>query len=143
MDGLFDLILENPFFLVILIGGILSLLRGKSEKPEESKSTTKGPKSTQSDHFINRSQRREQARSAERVETEPINSKSIDELREEQMLRFTGQVDAEEKDEYEQRSSDRIIGDNVVINRKKQAFKKDFNKSLSKKGLVNSVIMAE
>lgn len=148
MDGLIELILENPLFLIVLIGGIISLLKGKSEKvEEEDKSTTNKPNPVRSDSSFERSRQRERARSAERIITEPVSSKSIEELREEQMLRFTGQADADEdqqkNDEYISKSSNRIIVENTNRNHKKQAFKQNFNKSLTRKGLVNSVIMAE
>ncbi len=148
MDGLIDLILENPLFLVILIGGIISLLKGKSEKVEGSEPTTNRPKPAQAENTFERSRQRERARSAEKVVTEPISSKSIEELREEQMLRFAGQVDYDEDQQEKdiRRAADSIkkeIGHEKVTNKSEKVFKNNFNQSLTKKGLVNSVIMAE
>jgi len=147
MDGLIDLVLENPLFLIILIGGIVSLFKGKSEQAEESESTTNKPKPRSVEDLFERAHQRERTRSTEKVRTEPISSKTIEELREEQMLRFAGQADDDEdqqkNDEYTSRSSNRIMEENTKVNHKKQAFKQNFNKSLTRKGLVNSVIMAE
>lgn len=148
MNGLIDLILENPFFLIILIGGIISLLKGKSEKVEEDQPATNRPKTAQAENPFERSRQRERTRSAEKVRTEPISSKSIEELREEQMMRFSGQVDSEEDQEEKDtdKVSDRVRKEVVgkkITNRHKKEFRNDFNQSLTKKGLVNSVIMAE
>jgi len=148
MDGLIDLILENPFFLVILIGGIISLLKGKSEKPEENESTTNRPKPVQAKKPFEHSHQKTRTRSPEKVVSAPISSKSIEELREEQMLRFTGQTDSEEDQrETETHRAFDVKEDKVsevkFKNRNEKAFKRNFNKSLTRKGLVNSVIMAE
>src|SRR5690625_3544421 len=116
MDGLIDLVLENPLFLIILIGGIVSLFKGKSEQAEESESTTNKPKPRSVEDLFERAHQRERTRSTEKVRTEPISSKTIEELREEQMLRFAGQADDDEdqqkNDEYtsRSRSEERRVG---------------------------------
>lgn len=148
MDGLIELILENPFFLIILIGGIISLLRGNSEKVEENEPSTNRPKPAQVENPFERIRQREQTRSTERVRTEPISSKSIEELRQEQMQRFTGQIDSDEDQQEKdiRRASDAIrkeISQEKKPNSNETAFKNNFNQSLTKQGLVNSVIMAE
>lgn len=147
MEGLIDLILENPFFLIILIGGLVSLFKGKSEKVEENEPATNRQKTAQTANPYDRSQQKEQTRPIEKARTEPIRSKSIEELREEQMQRFSGQdADDGQQEKDIRKASDRILKKGVhkgAANREKSAFQKDFNQSLTKKGLINSVIMAE
>src|SRR5690625_3961192 len=147
MNELIDLILSNPLFIIVLIGGIASLLKGKSEQAEKSESTTNKPKPRRVEDLFERAHHRERTRSTDKVSTEPVSSKTIEELREEQMIRFVGQADADEdqhkSDKSISRSSNRIKVENTNKNHKEQAFKQDFNKSLTRKGLVNSVIMAE
>lgn len=148
MGGLIDLILENPLFLIILIGGIVSLLRGKSENTEENQPETKRPKPAQAENAFEPSRQRERSRSAETIKTEPVASRSIEELRQEQMLRFSGQADS---DEDQQVNKSRKISNKIRkestrsrdIRQNEKVFKNNFNQSLTKKGLVNSVIMAE
>ena len=149
MNGLFDLILENSFFLIIIIGGIISLLKGKGEKPEEENNQpTNNQKPKRAESPFERSRQTERTRPTEKVVQEPISSQSIEELREAQMLRFTGKREA--NDRHLERDIPRIadsigkavVHENAAKNNKK-AFKKDFNKNLTKQGLVNSVIMAE
>lgn len=147
MDNLIDLVLSNPLFLVILIGGIISLMKGKSEQENKGKeTTTQKPKQNPLEELFERSKQREQTRTAEKVITEPKSTKSIDELREKQMSKFTQQVDDEidqEKVEQIKNLQKHMKEEHTKKNRTKKAFRKDFTKSLSSKGLVNSVIMAE
>src|SRR5690625_6471055 len=96
MNGLIDLILENPFFLIIIIGAIASMLKGKSGNTEEDQPETKRPKPAQAENTFERSRQTERTAPIKKERTEPISSKSIEELREEQMLRFSGKVRSEE-----------------------------------------------
>ena len=147
MNELIDLILSNPLFIIILIGGIASLLKGKSEQATDSESTTNKPKPRSIEDLFERAHQREQTRSTEKVSSEPRSSKTVEELREEQMMRLAGQAEAEEdqqkNDEYTSRLSNRTLEQNTKMNHEKKAFNQSFNKSLTRKGLVNSVIMAE
>src|SRR5699024_7552249 len=122
MNELIDLILSNPLFLIILIGGVVSLLKGKTEQAEE-RDTTNKTKPRSIEDLFERAHQREQTRSTEKVEKvskEPINTKTIEQLREEQMSRFAGQADDDEdqqkNDEYTSRSSNRIMEENTKVN---------------------------
>lgn len=149
MGQLIDLFLENPLFIIILIGGIFSFLRGKSEKPEdENKPSTTNQRPQRAESTLERTPRPARTRSSENQVQVPVSSKSVEEIREEQMARFTTKRESHEDDRGKDipRIAD-SIGKEVVrekdFNHNKQAFKNDFNKSLTRKGLINSVIMAE
>jgi hypothetical protein len=147
MNDLIELVFENPFLLILIVGGIISFLKGKSEKPEEETDIQSTNKPKQAENPFERSRQTEQRQPVEKPKAKPVSSLSIEELREEQMLRFSGQVESDEHQRIVDRptvsAKDEKNVHDKAKNRNKKAFKNDFDQSLTKQGLINSVIMAE
>src|SRR5690625_134940 len=93
MDELFEAILSNPFLLLVIIGGIISLFRGKSEHTgQKSQQPSSNPTRSQS---YNRPGR-ETRTTAQSTTTENDSTLTVEEHRDEQMERLKDQLDTGE-----------------------------------------------
>lgn len=160
MDQLIDIIFDNPFFLIIIIGGLFSLFKGKGQEEEKQKQQQQEKQRQQQQR-----QRQQTAQTSERPK--PVVAKrthehrprsneevsapyqlSVEEQRAEQMKQFAGNLNIDEhsglKDRprvADEKRSEEIQGLTSKYSHKK--FKKEFKKSLTSKGLINSIVMAE
>lgn len=155
MEELIEVVFRNPFLLILLVGGIFSMLTGKpKENSEEEQSqrreTTDFPETFPVPH--------EQQQTSQQFEVETSDyynndSLSIEEQREQQMQRLTAQYatnNYEVDDEHSGLKDKAKLADirrEMEVEKVKapynKKFKKKFTKSLTKKGLINSVVMAE
>lgn len=164
IDQFIDILLANPFFIIILIGGIYSLLKGKPDEEEQEKQQEqRRPRQHGSQQTRSRSeeikpstQQAKQEQIQKRIKKQQANeqavqSTSIAEQRQKQMEQFAAQLDVEEENEHTGLKKKSKLADvkrseevqRLASENAKQQFKKDFNNSLTSKGLVNSVIMSE
>lgn len=166
MDQLIDIIFANPLFLIIIIGGLFSLFKGKGQ--EEEKQKQEQQQKQQQQQRQQQQRQRQQTRQpterprpvvakqthAERTRTAPQEEMSVphqlsvEEQRAEQMKQFAGNLDLEAHSGLKDRPK---VADekrqeeiqSLTSKYKHKKFKKDFENSLSSKGLINSIVMAE
>src|SRR5699024_467408 len=97
MDELIDLVLKNPFILILIIGALFSLFKGKPKPETDNREQQQHQQKEQRRRTIQN--RKEQAQTIQKKEQKPINlSKgqklgqlSIEEQRERQMKRLKSQ----------------------------------------------------
>ena len=154
MGELFDTVLKNPFLLIIIIGGIISFLKGKSGKPEEEEgkqpSSNSKPveTSSQTPSPFGREQRTGRKQPIKRRVQETAQKVTVEEHRKEQMQRLSQQMSANQQRSMEERPK---VADatrehqinNLASNYTQDKFKNQFKKSLTPKGLIDSIVMAE
>lgn len=150
MEGLFEALLSNPFFILIILGGLMSFFRDKSKATDEEETTVSRPQPS-------RTERQSQPKkvplgrmSTEKEATEQMDTRSVTEHRDEQMERLMKQFNVEEdqvtEDSIEnQAQSVRSLGKRTQVSEtlKQKDFKKRMKDNTTKKGLLNGVIMAE
>lgn len=152
MDELIDLIFSNPLFLILIIGGIISLFRGSSDQKNEQNQRTNRPKPVPNQHT--RTQPHRQRSETRRVEPkqEAVHSISIEDQREKQLEQLTSRLGSQAADSEHSGLKNRPkIADQKrtaeiqsLHNQKVKAeFKRKFKKNLSRSGLIDSVIMSE
>lgn len=160
MDQIIDLIFENPFFLIIILGALFSLFGGKKKEEQQEQRQTQQQRTQQP------SQRQRQPQPHQQIKTRPTTAQSekqvnrsergkapsqlsIEEQRAKQMARFASDnVTSHHSDDAERKM---VAADNrrkteiqnLASSYNQKRFKKDFKKSLTSEGLINSVIMSE
>lgn len=154
MEELIEVVFRNPFLLILLVGGIFSLLKGKPEEDAKEEQSQRREAPTFPETFP-LPYEREQADQQFEVESSEysIDSLSIEEQREQQMQQLTAQYSMNDHKDEEEHSGLQDKAKLADLRREmdvqkikapyNKKFKKEFTKSLTKKGLVNSVIMAE
>lgn len=164
MDQLIDFVFDNIFFVILVIGGIMGLFKGKEEEKEKQEQQTKKSHQTQRERqqqaktspdrprttAVKQTKRYE---SVQRQAERPEPNISAEEQWARQMQRFAGTLDrkAENKDGHSGMINKEKIADlkreeevqKLVSKYSHQKFKKQFTSSLTSKGLINSVVMAE
>lgn len=145
MEGFIEILLANPFFILIIIGILMSLFRDKPTVEEAEDSQTPRPVST-SQNRTNQSTPLEE----EREKPAPITAEdqSIEERRAAQMDRLRDQLSAyenEDVDELERKPMKDATQANMHVQRERQfkKLKRQMKKNVTKKGLLNGIIMAE
>lgn len=149
MQELIDVVLKNPFLLILILGGLFSLFKGKSVKnreghEEQQKDRRDAPTAErESNPPIERST----TRHVEEIQKSILNTLSIDEQREEQMKRLSNQFNVNEHSSLAGRPKIAAERRRNEIERTSSKFNKEFKKdlknSLTRKGFANSIIMAE
>lgn len=163
MNELIDVFLKNPFFIILIIGGIFSLLKGKGQEEEQEKQKQEQAQQRQTRQrqqtrtVPNRApqqQRSSYQEQAEKKEKPKANDNlSADEQWQQQMQQFANRL---EDNDYSDNLHSGLTETSGIADEKRQTevqdlvskynhkkFKKQFKGSLTSKGLVNSVVMAE
>lgn len=152
MDQIIDLIFENPFFLIIIIGALFSLFSGKKkeEQKEQQRSSQQNRPRPESVNAASRTSRRKQQVNRGEQERERVTPQlSIEEQRAKQLAQFASKnVSSQHHSDSDVKTAD---GENkrkteiqeLASSYSQREFKREFKKSLSRKGLINSVIMSE
>src|SRR5690625_695201 len=103
MDDLLELIFSNPLILILIIGGLISLLKGGSGNKDEQQSQTQRSRQPQTvTHNPSQTKTQPQTRQ-QRPQTKPreriVRTSSVEEQRQKQLEQLTGRmgVDAEDK----------------------------------------------
>lgn len=156
MDQIIDLIFENPFFLVLIIGALLSLFGDKKKGKQEERE--QGQQQTSSRRRMPEPEGKPLGRMETTPERQPnlVQKKkemssqlSIEEHRANQMAEYLKRSSTNETStDRDELSEDQVNKEQKRIQKlatsyKQNEFKKEFKKSLTKEGLVNSVIMSE
>lgn len=158
MEQLIDLIFENPFLLVIILGALFSLFGGKKKEEQQEQ------RQRQNQRTGSQQQRQQQSQQPMRTKSNPSQPRqqvkkktqekrapqlSIEEQRARQMARFASNHVTEhhsaEADEKLVRADERRKTEiqNLTSSYDQKRFKKEFKQGLTREGLINSVIMAE
>jgi|GEM_PF-4736193 len=157
MGDLIDLLLGNPFLILIILGGLYSMLKGsnKPESDEENEGPAPAPKKT-ADPFGREAARKQQAQHEANqrsgMETEnsyPIGQISLEDQREQQMLRLSKELAS--SDEHSGLKGRPKVADerrkrevnDLVSSYEQERFQKEFKQGLTRRGVINSVVMAE
>ena len=154
MDELINLVVKNPFILILIIGALYSLFKGKPKPETDNREQQQHQQREQRRQTIqNRkeqvqtSQRKEQKRSNQ-SKGQKLGQLSIEEQRERQMKRLKSQMASPEHQSFKHK-------DNVAEKRREaevqqlhnsleqQKFKRKVKSGLTKEGLLNSIVMAE
>lgn len=155
MGDLIDLLLGNPFLILIILGGIYSILKGSKqpESEDENKEPAQASKRT-TDPFGREEARKKQVEAYQqsKMETEkshPIGQISFEDQREEQMLRLSKELGSSNEhsglkgrpkvaDERREREVKELVS-----SYEHERFKKEFKQGLTPRGMINSIVMAE
>lgn len=150
MGELIDLILSNPLLIILIIGGLFSLLKRKTEQPESENEPSRRPMPAER----RTPNERERARPSDRqtkpaepakemVETltiEEQHQQQLDELKERLVVDQRRSSNQTERESYVTRRRQR---NNSVSKNENQTFKQRFKENVTPSGLINSVIMSE
>lgn len=157
MGDLIDLLLGNPFLILIILGGLYSMFKGgnKPEAEDENEVPAPVPKKS-NDPFGREEARKKQAQveakqhsGMERTESYPNDQLSIEDQRQQQMLRLSRELASSNehsglkgrpKVADERRRRD--VND-LVSSYEQERFQKEFKQGLTRRGIINSVVMAE
>lgn len=152
MEGLIELVLNNPILLLLILGYLATLFRGKPDANEQPKKQHR-PKPippNQTGTPIGKIELEKRPHIEEQVEPKIEPQLSIEEQREQQMQRlqaqFGGSSTYEDMDEVEmhsglvQKISDR---EREWQDQQAAALKKNIKQKLNQQGLIESIIMAE
>jgi len=163
MDDLLELIFSNPLFLILIIGGLISLLKGGSGNKDGQQSQTQRSRQPQTvTHNPSQTKTQTQTRQ-QRPQTKPreriVRTTSVEEQRQKQLEQLTGRigVDAEDKKNTDKKGAklSGLESGTVADKRRQQEItslhhaaqrkrvKKKFRNNLSREGLIDSVIMSE
>lgn len=156
MDQLIDIIFDNPFFIIIIIGGLISLFKGKAKQEEQQEQRQQQQPQQQSQQARRMPERPKPTiakqtndhRRTHSEKQEAISNLSIEEHRAEQMKRFSDSLATNQHSGMTDRPkiADATREEEVQRLTSKyndQKFKRQFENSLTNKGLINSVVMAE
>lgn len=161
MDGLIELIFKNPFLLILILGGIFSMFGGKKTKNQEEQEDKRKEQRQQQARQqrqapapsrnvpppFNPQPKPERKTYGDKTEEQITDTLSIDDQREEQIKRLTEQYRTNEHsgltDKAEVAHKRREIEVQNIKSKYSKQFKQDFKKSLTHKGLINSIVMAE
>lgn len=167
MEELFELIFSNPLFIILIVGGLISLLKGgadnknkqqtEQQRPRQPQTVTRSPNQQQAKAKQQSSQAKPQSQPKERV----VRSTSIELQRQKQLDQLTNRfgVDTED-DEHsaskaEEHSKLKVRQRKLAEQRRKaetaalhgtetqRRLKRRFQKKLTRDGLIDSVIMSE
>ncbi|MGM8213520.1 hypothetical protein ACLIBH_12155 [Virgibacillus sp. W0430] len=152
MEGFIDLITSNFILLFIIISGLISLFKNKSNQQQENKEPSNVPKT-----YPKEVETKQYKKVEERVQ-DTIQSLSTEEQREKQLERLKDQVRGMSRRESDQMTTSRNDqafqstavthkNNQLLTNKDKEAdqtsLQKQITGRLNQKGLVESIIMAE
>lgn len=163
MEELIDIALKNPFLLILILGGLFSLFSGKSrdDQEEQEGGQDQGQRRHQeqtapeqqktapapSRRAPSRTYEKRDHKQVEDIQQQVIETLSIEEQRKEQMERLSAQYRTNEHSGLSEKAKaadkKREIEVQNVSSSYNKHFKRDFKKSLTQKGLINSIVMAE
>ncbi|RDW21765.1 hypothetical protein [Oceanobacillus chungangensis] len=158
MGGFFDLIFDNFFIVVIIISAIMGLFGKKSEDAEKKKQQSNRPKPAPNP--VSRSQRNErqeanptagskQARSNTPQASKPmVSTISIEEQQKAQIERLKGKYNSGQNKAINDLSHHALVESRVTqsvseLSKEQANYKKQLRENLTRKGLVNGIIMSE
>ena len=158
MEDLINIVLDNPFFIIIIIGAIFSLLKGKPKQAEQEAQQEQRAKQAEQAQQKQRAQQAQQEREQKR-DQRALRTLEVPKTTSTIQSNNNRPTDRQRQEAISNLSTDQNSG---MVNRIKVAdarrdreiqnmsssysqvkFKKDFKKALSSEGLINSVIMAE
>lgn len=154
MGELIELVLKNPFLLLLILGWVVTMFRGKPAENEQQNKQER-PKRT---HTQRQSPSQQTGTPIGRIEPEkrPVikqeevqQSLSIEDHREEQLQRLQAQLGAGSSyEDYEEANQPSGLGPSITDNMqqsiaKQPAMKNNLKHKLNHQGLVESIIMAE
>ncbi|WP_163970038.1 hypothetical protein [Oceanobacillus halotolerans] len=159
MQGLLEAIFSNFFIIIVIIAGLLGFLRdnaAKGNKKQEQRPRQQRPSPTRQPRPSRTPSGPTQAK---KVDSSPVDSSrqiqstSIEQQREDQMKRLADQIQTEGKQDLDEKVQNEAIQDIMQTNedkRQKQQLteeqfqlKQQIKHNLTKKGLVNGIVMAE
>src|SRR5699024_9085366 len=137
MEEIFELLFKNPFLLLLIIGYLTTVFRGKSD---EQKEREKQPKRTPP--------KKTTESSPKTPETHTVKMSSIEAQRKEQLERLQTQLETKMPSQDLNLNDYSTLGTTISDGESKQPVKQKMNKNkiqqrLNQRGLVESVIMAE
>jgi len=137
MEEIFELLFKNPFLLLLIIGYLTTVFRGKSD---EQKEREKQPKRTPPKQTTESSPKN--------PETDTVEMSSIEAQRKEQLERLQTQLETKMPSQDLNLNDYSTLGTTISDGESKQPVKQKMNKNkiqqrLNQRGLVESVIMAE
>jgi len=143
--GLIEFLFSNPLFIIIGLALINFLFsRGKQEEAKETREKKTMP---QPQHRPQPKRRPRQVEHVPHPQVEEIQSKSIEQLRDEQLARLTHQYQSQSsvelEDEVEKVTTHKSTNTISKEKYKKSELQKGLKGRLAKEGLIESVIMAE
>lgn len=170
MEGIIDLIFSNPFLLILIIGGLYSLFKRKTEQQESEKDSS--PQRPVETHMGPQPGRRQQSRTqpepqrgqytrtqshperSQQPRTQPqpaketIETQTLAEHKQQQLNDLKKRLNAnnDTKRNHEVVVSDRIRKqqiNNLVSKYDDEPFNRRFKENVTRTGLINSVIMSE
>lgn len=160
MNDLLDLIFSNPLFLILIIGGLISLFRsGSGNKNEQQQQRSQSPRQPEQSRQRQpgMGQHSPQSQSKERV----VRTTSSEERRQKQLEHLTSQFGGDTKDikqdavansnEHSGLTSRPKIADkrrkaetaSLHNEQTKRRLRKKFQNNLTRNGLIDSVVMSE
>src|SRR5690625_1465184 len=149
MEELIEVLLANPFLILVILGGLISFFRGNKEraKQEEENQPPSRPTQTQTTRQPSQQQPTQQRTTVQRKERVEIDNRSIDEHRIEQMDQLRKQLSVDSHHMPKEASESHFENlERLPLNHtpyRKQKFKKKMKKNVTKQGLINGIIMAE
>ncbi|HLR68165.1 MAG TPA: hypothetical protein VK105_13720 [Virgibacillus sp.] len=163
MDDLLELIFSNPLFLILIIGGLISLLKGGSGNKDGQQSQTQRSRQPQTvTHNPSQTKTQTQTRQ-QRPQTKPreriVRTTSVEEQRQKQLEQLTGRIGVDPEDNKHTAKKTGVqspLGSGTTVDKRRQQeiaalhhaeqrkrVKKKFRNNLSRDGLIDSVIMSE
>ncbi|MBM7597926.1 hypothetical protein JOC34_000283 [Virgibacillus halotolerans] len=158
MDWIFD----NFFIVIVIIAGIYGFLKDKTEKqkqqqrksqnnqrPTATPSGTPRPKQHHQQEHKQRQQPQENVRTTRSEQQQTVAMKTIEEQQKEQMKQFANKYKINAKQAGQEKASHKaFIGGRARDPKQDQShtavrFKKQMKNNLGRKGLINSIVMAE
>lgn len=159
MDGLFELLFENPFLLILIVGWLFAMFRDKPAEEERKQQQRQRPRPVQSSRSTTRTSRVDEAKSEGRTplgkidvekkpvietnqETEPL---TIEEQRLEQLAQLQDRLGTRtyRKEEATSNVTTAFGKQNRTTKPYKKVNSSRLSKRLKQEGLIESIIMAE
>lgn len=166
MDAIMEFIFSNFIIILIIVGAITKLLGGNNEEEQQKKKTTQRPSSRGSVPTKPRGQSSQTSRGTASRPTQTVSNDapsttvnqpvSVEEEQERQLKRLAGQMDAAKKESFEE-LSEQIDHQNLERygkellqevrrssrHKNKTKMEQQFKNKMTKKGLAESIVMAE
>lgn len=156
MEELISALLKNPFLVLLLLGGLFSMFKGKSGQDKEEKQVPRRQRSdgqqrkrpTSISDTIRKTMKtlEQEVQKSEQPQKKPVQTMSVEEHRKEQLQRLSNQIASESSMHKESKSESQSIHsktDKQSVDQSHNEFKKVFKDNLTREGLTQSVIMAE
>lgn len=148
MEGLIDFIFSNPFLLILIIGGLMSLFKRKTEQPEqEQKNVPNRPLPMPAE---TRMETVKEKTRPPKLEPQPVNKKMevrpVEQYRQQQMEELKNRLNVNNERVNHYKGSDQNVKSHVhslTSKNDKRPFKRHFKDNVTRSGLINSVIMSE